>query len=147
MEQSASRIIRNAGSWYAHSQVFDGYTNYGEVLGSAIGPGSNAHYFTISKIYDKLKSIDLQFQIVENDNDFYYEAFASAQDPRRYWKDFNFKLNYTNKFENFLISTNLIFIRSLNYQWELTENSSSYFQPGKDINNFHISIKASYIIK
>ena len=31
MEQSASRLLRNAGSWYAHSYVYDGYTNYGEV--------------------------------------------------------------------------------------------------------------------
>ena len=147
MEQSASRILRNAGSWYEHSQVFDGFTNYGEVLGSAIGPGSNAHYFTITKTYDNIKRIDIEFQIIENDNDFYYEAFASAQDPRRYWKDFNLKLGYTNKFKNFLISANLIFIRSLNYQWELLENSTAYYQPGKDLNNFHISIKTSYTIK
>ena len=39
-----------------------------------------------------------------------YEAFASAQDPRRYWKDFNFQLNL-KKFESFLIESKLIFQR------------------------------------
>ena len=32
MEQTASRLLRNAGSWYEHRCVYHGYTNYGEVL-------------------------------------------------------------------------------------------------------------------
>ena len=50
MEQSASRLLRNAGSWYEHTYVYDGYTNKGEVLGSSIGPGSNSHYLSLNKI-------------------------------------------------------------------------------------------------
>jgi hypothetical protein len=34
MEQTASRLLRNAGSWYEHGWTFDGYTNEGEVLGA-----------------------------------------------------------------------------------------------------------------
>ena len=45
LEQSASRILRDAGSWYMHYQVYDGYTNRGEVLGAGIGPGSNSQFF------------------------------------------------------------------------------------------------------
>ena len=41
MEQTASRLLRNAGSWYEHGWAYDGYTNEGEVLGAGIGPGSN----------------------------------------------------------------------------------------------------------
>ena len=40
MEQTASRLLRNAGSWYEHGWTYDGYTNEGEVLGAGIGPGS-----------------------------------------------------------------------------------------------------------
>ena len=50
LEQSASRILRDAGSWYMHYQVYDGYTNKGEVLGAGIGPGSNSQYFSLQKI-------------------------------------------------------------------------------------------------
>jgi hypothetical protein len=32
MEQTASRLLRNAGSWYEHGWTYDGYTNEGEVL-------------------------------------------------------------------------------------------------------------------
>ena len=55
MEQTASRLLRNAGSWYAHGYTYDGYTNEGEVLGSGIGPGSNSHYFALNRIRDKEK--------------------------------------------------------------------------------------------
>ena len=40
MEQTASRLLRNAGSWYAAQLgTYDGYTNEGEVLGSWNRPG------------------------------------------------------------------------------------------------------------
>ena len=110
MEQSASRLIRNARSWYEHSFTYHGYTNFGEVLGSGIGPGSNSHYFSISRIRDKEK-LGIGLEIIDQDNDFYHEAFASAQDFRRYWKDFNFHFNYRKKLNNFWISSTIIYLK------------------------------------
>ena len=144
MEQNASRLIRNAGSWYEHYWIYDGYTNKGEVLGSSIGPGSNSHYFTINRIRDKEK-IGIAFEIIDHDNDFYHEAFASARDYRRYWKDINFHLNYNKAFKNFNISSNLVYIRSLNYQWELDDYATPYYHPGRDVDNFHLSLKFTYL--
>ena len=143
MEQNASRLIRNAGSWYEHSAVYDGYTNRGEVLGSSIGPGSNSHYLSLNKINQGDK-IGIALEIIDHDNDFYHVAFASARDYRRYWKDFNFHLNYNKKFKNFQLSSNLVLIRSLNYQWELDDYAEPYYHPGRDVNNFHMSIKFTY---
>ena len=45
MEQAATRLVRNAGSWYEHSFVYDGYTNKGEVLGSSIGAQTPLFFF------------------------------------------------------------------------------------------------------
>ena len=143
MEQTGSRLIRNAGSWYEHYFVYHGYTNKGEVLGSAIGPGSNSHYFSLNRITNK-QLIGLGLEIVDNDNDFYHEAFSSARDFRRYWKDINFHLKYNKNFKYFNLSSNLVYIRSLNYQWELDDYSTPYYHPGKDIDNFHISLKLTY---
>ena len=143
MEQTASRLLRNAGSWYEHIYVYDGYTNSGEVLGSSIGPGSNSHYFSINRLRNK-ELIGLGLEIVDNDNDFYHEAFASARDFRRYWKDINLHLKYNKSFKYFNISSNLIFIRSLNYQWELDDFATPYYHPGRDVNNFHLSLKLTY---
>ena len=144
MEQTASRLIRNAGSWYEHSSVMDGYTNYGEVLGAGIGPGSNSHYFALNKIKNT-KKIGLALEIIDQDNDFYHEAFSSAQDFRRYWKDFNLHFNFSKKYEKIWLSSNIIYSRSLNYQWDLSENSTTYYHPGNDVNNFHVNFKITYM--
>ena len=146
MEQTAGRLIRDAGSWYEHGFVYDGYTNKGEVLGSSIGPGSNSHYFSLTK-YGKNQNIGFGFEIIDQDNDFFYEAFSSSKDFRRYWKDFNLHLKFERKFNNFLISSRAVFIRSLNYQWELIEIDQPYYQPGTDRNNSHILLKILYFIK
>ena len=145
MEQSASRLIRNAGSWYEHSWVYDGYTNNGEVLGSSIGPGSNSHYISLNRIRGNEK-IGIGFEIVDQDNDFYHQAFASANDYRRYWKDLNFHVNFNKGFKKFYLKSNIIYVRSLNYQWELNDLIEPYYHPGKDEDNLHINLKLTYIL-
>jgi hypothetical protein len=145
MEQTASRLLRNAGSWYEHSWTKNGYTNEGEVLGASIGPGSNSHYFALSRIRDKEK-LGLALEIIDQDNDFYHEAFASASDPRRYWKDFNLHVNFSKKYKNLWLSSNLMYSRSLNYQWDLDDTATPYHHPGNDVNNFHMTLKLAYLI-
>tara|TARA_B100001057_G_C22863735_1_gene955659 strand:- start:552 stop:2231 length:1680 start_codon:yes stop_codon:yes gene_type:complete len=143
MEQTAGRLLRNASSWYEHYMVFDGYTNKGEVLGSSIGPGSNSHYFSLQKIKDK-SSVGFALEVIDHDNDFYYEAFASANDFRRYWKDLNLHLKYDVKLKSLKFSSRVIYIRSLNYQWELDDYTEPYYHNGRDVNNFHFNIKLTY---
>jgi len=145
MEQTASRLLRNAGSWYEHGWTYDGYTNEGEVLGASIGPGSNSHYFALNRIRDKEK-IGIAFEIIDQDNDFYHLAFSGAQDFRRYWKDFNIHFNFSTKLNSFWISSNLMYSRSLNYQWDLDDLATPYYHPGNDVNNFHANIKLTYLI-
>ena len=143
MEQTASRLLRDGGSWYEHWYVYDGYTNVGEVIGSSIGPGSNSHYLSINRI-NKSERIGIGLEIIDNDNDFYYQAFSSANDYRRYWKDVNLHMNFSKSFKRFNVSSNLVYIRSLNYQWELDDFATPYYHPGRDVDNFHFNIKLSY---
>ncbi len=145
MEQTASRLLRNAGSWYQHNYVYDGFTNQGEVLGASIGPGSNSHYFALNRIRDKEK-LGIAFEIIDQDNDFYHEAFNSANDQRRYWKDFNLHVNFSKKYKNLWLTSNFMYSRSLNYQWDLEDYATPYYHPGNDVNNFHLTLKLAYLI-
>ena len=145
MEQTASRLLRNAGSWYQHNYVYDGFTNQGEVLGASIGPGSNSHYFALNRIRDKEK-LGIAFEIIDQDNDFYHEAFNSANDQRRYWKDFNLHVNFSKKYKNLWLTSNFMYSRSLNYQWDLEDYATPYYHPGNDVNNFHMTLKLAYLI-
>jgi hypothetical protein len=44
LEQSPSFRDRAIGSWYTSRRVIQGYTNQGQVLGAAIGPGSSSQW-------------------------------------------------------------------------------------------------------
>ena len=144
LQQTSSRLLREAGSWYRHSYVYHGYTNYGEVLGASIGPGSNSQYISLTK-FDKLNSLTLAFEIIDQDNDFYISAFENAKDYRRYWKDYNFHIYYQRQLKNFLARINLMYSRNLNYQWELDDSTfDPYYKPGKDTNNLFIGLNLIY---
>jgi hypothetical protein len=145
MEQTGGRLLRDAGSWYRHWSVFDGFTNRGEVIGAGIGPGSNSQYISLTKFLNNSK-LSIGFEIIHHDNDFYYMAFENSGDFRRYWKDYNLNLKYQTKFKNLWLAMDAIYIRSLNYQWGLVEDPTKYYTPGIDKNNFHVSLKLSYEI-
>ena len=149
MEQSTSRVLRDAGSWYMHSRVTHGYTNRGEVMGSSIGPGSNSHYFGISK-QNLNQNFGLFFEIIDNDNDFLYTAFAEAYDYRRYWKDYNLHFTFNKRFKSFWLQYNMVYSRSLNYQWGLDDSNEGegyeWYIPGIDVNNIHANLKLIFPI-
>ena len=143
MQQTSSRLLRNAGSWYLHSSVRHGYTNNGEVLGAGIGPGSNSQYFELSMI-DKLDKYGVAFEVIDQDNDFFIGAFEEAQDFRRYWKDFNVHFSFQKKIKNYWGHINVVYSRSLNYQWELEDFTEPYYHAGTDVNNLHVNFNLTY---
>ena len=83
------------------------------------------------------KKLGIAFEILDNDNDFYYEAFDSSKDFRRYWKDFNFYTKFEKNLKILIFHRNCIYTRSLNYQWQLDDYAQPYYHPGRDVNNFH----------
>ena len=148
LEQSSSRLLREAGSWYMHGRVRHGYTNRGEVIGASIGPGSNSHYFGVTRTKNNL-SLAAFFEIIDQDNDFLYHAFENAKDFRRYWKDYNFHLKFTKKNKMNWINVHAMYSRSINYQWALDESFGQgydYYVPGIDKNNFFITVKFTQLI-
>ena len=45
---------------------------------------------------------------------------------------------------NILMCVNLVYTRSLNYQWELEDFAEPYYHAGRDVNNFYMSLKFTY---
>jgi len=126
-----------------HSNVRHGYTNNGEVMGAGIGPGSNSQYFELAMI-DKLDKYSIAFEVIDQDNDFFIGAFEEANDFRRYWKDFNVHFSVQKKIKNFWGRINVVYSRSLNYQWELEDYTDPYYHAGTDVNNLHVNFNLTY---
>jgi hypothetical protein len=41
MSQTPSYLLRNAGNWYEHGIIYEGYTNENQILGAGSGFGNN----------------------------------------------------------------------------------------------------------
>ncbi|KYG82590.1 capsule assembly Wzi family protein [Roseivirga echinicomitans] len=144
MSQTESRFFRNALSWYIHGVVRDGYTNNGEVLGSALGPGGNAQYLEVSWLKG-LKRIGGAVERYVHNNDF--ATFTFSGDFTRYWVDYNLHGFVEWQFDKLFLRGSLFYTKSLNYQWEVIfdPNATPYpYYPGKDRDNFNLDINLAY---
>jgi hypothetical protein len=137
MSQTVDRVVRPAGGWYVHSQVKDGQTNQGQVLGAGTGSGGNLQSMDISWVHG-LKKLGIQAERYEHDVDFYQAHFADINGNSRKWVDFGFALVGEWNYKNLIFNAKLQQIKSLNYQWILMNyNPAQYYIPNNDVYNFH----------
>jgi hypothetical protein len=139
-------------SWYLNTNIKQGWSNNGQLLGAAIGPGSNGQSFSLSwhKGYNK---IGVFVERVAHNNDFYfsvyYNPFAGGLGYgyyNRYWVDINTKLELQlMPIKNVLISAGFANINAMNYRWIRFEDGSAYDEPSsltdKFNQQFQLSIK------
>ncbi|MEQ8554288.1 MAG: capsule assembly Wzi family protein [Cyclobacteriaceae bacterium] len=134
-------------SWYIHPTIRQGYTNYGEVLGSRAGPGGNIQILEVSRVHN-LNKLGFYFERFVHNNDFVYLTFNGSMggDFRNYWVDYLFGLQSNLSINRFIVNSKLSYIRSLNYQWEIVPGEP-YFGKGSgiDTNNFNFSCNVSYL--
>ncbi len=145
--QTESRLIRDAASWYIHSRVRHGYTNNGEILGSALGPSGNAQYLEVSWV-NGINRIGGALERYVHNNDFMQVAFANTLDFTRYWVDYNIHAFIDWRFKKLLFSGSIYYTKSLNYEWELSFDPNGVpdrFFPDTDADNFNIDLKLSYL--
>ena len=141
-----------ANSWYLNTHIKQGWSNNGQLLGAAIGPGSNSQSFSLSwnKGYNK---IGVFVERVAHNNDFYfsvyYNPFAGGLGYgyyNRYWVDINTKFELQlMPIKNILISVGFTNTNAMNYRWIRYEDGSLYDEPSsltdKFNQQFQLSIK------
>jgi hypothetical protein len=146
MSQSADRLVRDAGGWYYHGRVRDGYTNKGQLMGAGIGPGGNLQSLEVSWVKD-LKRLGLSLERYEHNLDFYNEYLGDFKGQSRRWVDFAIAAQGEWNYGNLLFNAKLQGIRSMNYQWRLKDydpTSSRYYIPHNGVFNFHGEFGVSY---
>jgi hypothetical protein len=87
-ESAPSRAGRGFFSYYTHSQVVQGHTNEGQLLGAAIGPGSDAQLLGIEFFSVKGRS-GARVERVRYDDDTYYRQFARRFGETRHDAEIN----------------------------------------------------------
>ena len=73
----ASSTFQSRGrvSFYEHTLVPQGHTNRGQLLGAAIGPGSDAQYLAIDLLLDG-RTLGAYVERIRRDEDAYFDHFA-----------------------------------------------------------------------
>ncbi len=142
LQLQTAELVRSGRSWYTDTFVSQGYTHQGQVLGSALGPGSNSGILDISWVKG-FNKVGLRFERVAQNNDFFYNAFVITQDYTRHWIDVSTTLHADLQFQKFILSSQMAVIRSINYQWYIFPGLG-YFKNGYDVLNFHARVSLSY---
>ncbi|HEX7117811.1 MAG TPA: capsule assembly Wzi family protein [Longimicrobiales bacterium] len=69
------RSRRPPVTFYTHTPLVQGYTHRGQLLGAAIGPGSDAQLIGVD-VFGEWGLVGLHLERVRRDNDAYYETWA-----------------------------------------------------------------------
>mgnify|MGYP001090577448 CR=1 FL=1 len=142
LEQSTSRMFRNASTFYIHNQVRQGYTHRGEILGAGIGPSSNSQTLSVSyvKAFDKL---GIRLERYTHNEDLFIDLLADTGDWMRPWVDISAALFGAIRLNKVLIEGEFNYIKSINYQYQIVKTAG--FEPGyADVNNYSLQFNLHY---
>jgi hypothetical protein len=134
LSQSIDRVLREAGSWYTHSQVRHGYTNKGQIVGAGMDLGGNLQSVDLSWVKG-MKKVGLVFERYEHNP---HDVPALLNGHSRRWVDLSLAGIANWNYKNLLLNAKIQGIKGLNYQWKLKDyDPSVYYIPHNDVFNFH----------
>jgi hypothetical protein len=125
MSQTPSYLQRNAGNWYTHSQIKEGYLNDNQILGAGSGLGNNVQTLTLSW-NNAIEKYGIKFQhIAQNPLSVINILTASGGD--RNWDDYCYGVIIKNKYKNIVFNLNIDWVNSKNYLWAGDKKTSNLF--------------------
>ena len=144
-----SNLLAKRTSWYTSDLIPQGYTNDGQVIGSFVGPGSNAQNLNIEWVKG-IKKLGFGIErIVYNKDFYYYNYFKGLEFPGpnfKYWADFNFNISFRWNIGDLIFSANYKSIDSYNYMWTKLGNGGLYGPSDTDKKNVQIILSVKYLI-
>ena len=144
LESNSTTINRGwTVGWYTHTDITEGYTNMGQVLGAGIGPGSNLQTINIS--WGKsLKLFGIQFERYVHNNDYHYDVI---KDIRNNWVDLSAALLGDWDYKNLLFNARFVVVQEKNYEWQykpIIDGSQGYWCQTQDTFNFQGQLGITY---
>lgn len=126
LAQTPSYIHRNAGNWYEHSTIIEGYTNKNQIIGAGAGFGNISQQLNIAFNKSSFKigvilehTIQDPYALVSGTSTIYLRTFN--------WTQFAYGLNSKFKFKNIMFSGIMTKINSKNHGWIENLNQSNLF--------------------
>lgn len=147
-QESINVIVRYPGiaggsNWGGHVPVRHGFTHLGQMLGPGVGPSSNVQ--TLESAWVKgIKKIGVRLERLNRHQDIYTRRFNDPSEQGR-WVDLSARILGDWQFNNLIVSSNINFVNSLNYQWQLAPESTPEFPRGENLFSIHSQVSLIYI--
>ncbi|MDB5231151.1 MAG: hypothetical protein JWN76_1956 [Chitinophagaceae bacterium] len=125
MAQTPDYLVREAGNWYEHSQITQGYTHLNQVLGAGSGMGNNVQTFDVSWRKDD-KKLGFQFQRIQQDPRGGDNSLPVLTRKTK-WTDIAFGIPAQWRFDKLLLKSDMQFVRSKNYAWQQGVNRFNFY--------------------
>jgi len=128
MAQSPGYLQRNAGNWYEHGLIHDGYTNENQIMGAGSGFGNNVQSIAMSwnkgwtKYGIKFQHIAQQPIRIISDND-WLNLYLGTID----WHDYSYGVVVKQKYKKLLFNLNIDWVHSNNYMWQDKNTASNIY--------------------
>ena len=109
-------------SWYTSTEVRQGYTQNGKLLGASIGPGSNSQTVYLSYHHGR-SLIRFNFERFARNNDFYVYEYYGSGHANRYWVNLTAGVEaQIGKTKNLLLGASYLNTSVNNYMWVRIED-------------------------
>jgi len=141
-------LVAKQSSWYTNSQVRQGYTNQGQILGSYVGPGGSGQTLHLAWVKG-FNKIGMGIERLSHNKDFYYYNYFNGltyPGPNfKYWSDFIYTFYIRVKIANFIVSSEIKKTDSYNYLWTKTGPGGLYGPSDTDKSNTQINVSLRYL--
>jgi hypothetical protein len=114
--QSADYLTRNAGNWYIHNRILQGFTHMNQILGAGSGLGNNVQTIRLEHV-DKLNRIGVRVDRIQNDPRRLVGTYNTAFLGPIQWNDICLGVFKQHTTKYFTVKADLTYVHSNNYGW------------------------------
>jgi hypothetical protein len=125
MAQSPVYVVRNAGNWYEHIRMVQGFTHMNQILGAGSGMGNNVQMVHIEKV-DKENRVGLKLQRIQNDPRQLSATVSTLWLSPIKWTDFSVGPTFSIHKSKISFQGEAQFVNSKNYGWSKERLSNLY---------------------
>ena len=127
MAQTSSYLMRDAGNFYEHGRMTEGYTHNNQILGAGSGFGNNMQTFNLSYNSGWNKYGLIFNHIVQNPTQIVTGSIENLGLRTTKWEDFSYGIQSRYRYRNILFSANLEYVNSKNYLWTNGTNRTNFY--------------------
>jgi len=116
LQPTLTEVVRSQNYFYTHYLITEGHTNEGQILGAAIGPGSQSQFLGVNGYFDSGK-IGIFAQRVVDNNQFHFEYNMqhNYKDWWNHWVKLNIGVDALYQLGQVMLDGKIVWDKNYNY--------------------------------